>query len=319
MNTRPLPKWARFGAEIFGMAAIYYLVGRMSLLLAIPPGYATAIWPAAGLALAGVVAFGPQVCFGVFIGSFFITVWTSLDASSAASMAKSIAVATSIGLGAALQAQVGAFLLRRFAGFPNPLVAQERVLQFVGIGGIGGCLVNCTLGTATLWLAGFVRPENLFFSWWSWWVGDSAGVILFAPLALIWIDRSLPVQSRRRFTVTLPIGLMFIIAVTAYVIESRREQKVIARTFRARTALLTQKLQGDFTDDLEIADFLAGLFSSTNRVTPADFTNFCRRIMAHHGSIESLEWAPQVLETQRTGFEAAARQLGFRNFEITDP
>jgi integral membrane sensor domain MASE1 len=40
---------------MLGLAVAYAMLGRLSLLLAIPPGYATAIWPPAGLALAGVL------------------------------------------------------------------------------------------------------------------------------------------------------------------------------------------------------------------------------------------------------------------------
>ena len=42
------------------LAAAYYVVGRVALLLAIPPGYATAVWPAAGVALAGLLTFGSR-------------------------------------------------------------------------------------------------------------------------------------------------------------------------------------------------------------------------------------------------------------------
>lgn len=37
---------------VLGIAAAYYATGRLGLLLAIPPGYASPVWPAAGIALA---------------------------------------------------------------------------------------------------------------------------------------------------------------------------------------------------------------------------------------------------------------------------
>ena len=54
------------------MASAYAVIGRLSLLLAIPPGYATAIWPPAGLALAGVLTMGRRVWPGIFLGSFLV-------------------------------------------------------------------------------------------------------------------------------------------------------------------------------------------------------------------------------------------------------
>ena len=45
---------------MIAVALVYCLVGRMALLIAIPPGYATAYWPSAGIALAR--------CLGRFAG-----------------------------------------------------------------------------------------------------------------------------------------------------------------------------------------------------------------------------------------------------------
>ncbi|MBI2486838.1 MAG: response regulator [Deltaproteobacteria bacterium] len=49
------------------MAAVYYVAAKLALLLAIPPGYATAVWPAAGLALAGVLLFGYGAWPGILL------------------------------------------------------------------------------------------------------------------------------------------------------------------------------------------------------------------------------------------------------------
>src|ERR687887_679084 len=69
--------------ELIAIAAAYYAVGRLSLLLAIPPGYATAVFPASGIALAAALLRGYRVWPGILLGSFLINVWTSLDTASA--------------------------------------------------------------------------------------------------------------------------------------------------------------------------------------------------------------------------------------------
>ena len=51
MKATPFPRWAELPAKLAVIAAAYYVVGRLGLLLAIPPGYATAVWPASGIAL----------------------------------------------------------------------------------------------------------------------------------------------------------------------------------------------------------------------------------------------------------------------------
>ena len=49
--------WPELLAKLAAMAAAYYVVGRLGLLLAIPPGFATAVWPPSGIALAGTLLF----------------------------------------------------------------------------------------------------------------------------------------------------------------------------------------------------------------------------------------------------------------------
>ena len=99
----------------------YYTFGRLGLLLAIPPGYATAVWPASGVALAGLLLLGYRVWPGVLLGSFFVNIGTSFDASNTQTIIASLTLALCIGAGAAAQALVGTHLIRRFVGFPNTL------------------------------------------------------------------------------------------------------------------------------------------------------------------------------------------------------
>jgi integral membrane sensor domain MASE1 len=139
-----LPNIYRRLAELAAMAAAYYVVGRLGLLLAIPPGYATAVWPASGIALAGALLFGSRIWPGIFLGSFLINVWTSLDVTGTASVLKATGLAIGIGMGASLQAVVGAFLIRRFMQYPSTFVEGRDIIKFLLLGGPVSCLVNAT-------------------------------------------------------------------------------------------------------------------------------------------------------------------------------
>ena len=108
-NHPPAGLWGRSGffhriVQIIAVSLAYFLAGKASLLLAIPPGYATAVWPAAGFALASVLLFGYRVLPGVVIGSFLVNIGISFDSSSREAILLSMLLATSIGIGAALQA-----------------------------------------------------------------------------------------------------------------------------------------------------------------------------------------------------------------------
>src|SRR5919197_1706550 len=113
------------------LAAAYAVAGRLGLWLAIPPGYATALWPASGLALAGVLMGGARVWPGIWLGSFVVNLGTAFDATHAAALLTSIAIPTSIGVGATMQALVGASLVRCFVGFPSALTRGREIGTFL--------------------------------------------------------------------------------------------------------------------------------------------------------------------------------------------
>ena len=67
---------------VAGVAVAYYVSGRLALTLAIPPGYATAVWPAAGIALVAILVLGYRVWPGILVAHLFVNVFTAFDASS---------------------------------------------------------------------------------------------------------------------------------------------------------------------------------------------------------------------------------------------
>src|SRR5688572_5701313 len=55
-----------------GIAAAYWATGTLALFFVIPPGYATAVWPPAGIAFAVVVVYGARVWPGIVLGSVLV-------------------------------------------------------------------------------------------------------------------------------------------------------------------------------------------------------------------------------------------------------
>jgi integral membrane sensor domain MASE1 len=51
------------------LAIAYFATAKTSLLLAIPPGYATAVWPPSGIALAALLLQGIRLWPGIWLGA----------------------------------------------------------------------------------------------------------------------------------------------------------------------------------------------------------------------------------------------------------
>ncbi len=305
-------------ARIAITALAYVVVGRLSLFLAIPPGYATAVWPAAGIALALVLVWGTRVLPGIVIGSFFLNVPTSFDASSTDAIARSAALAASIGVGAALQAAAGAHLARARAGWPNLLARPGEVAAFLFWTGPVACVVSPTWGVSTLCGLGVLPWDNFAYSWATWCVGDTIGTVLFAPVLLLWIGPHAAESRTRRLSVALPLAGAFAALVLLFVLASGVEKRGIETEFGRRTdalaSALTRGLDG-YVDDLRVTQ---QFFAASGDVTRAQFAEFVTPLLTLHPGVQAIEWVPRVPAAERASYEAAARVDGIAGFRLTE-
>ena len=63
-----------------GLVVAYAVTGKLALLLALPPGYASAIFPPAGIAVAAALIAGRRSLGWIFIGSFLLNTWVGYSA-----------------------------------------------------------------------------------------------------------------------------------------------------------------------------------------------------------------------------------------------
>mgnify|MGYP000294745150 CR=1 FL=1 len=98
------------------LAVCYFIAGYIGLSLAVPPGYATVVWPASGVALAALLLRGPRICAGVWLGSAAINILHSFEGiTSVGEAILPLAIAAIVGLGACLQALAGWAMVQRLS------------------------------------------------------------------------------------------------------------------------------------------------------------------------------------------------------------
>lgn len=184
-------------------ALAYVLLGAVGLMLAIPPGYASPIFPAAGLALACALWFGHRVLPGVWLGSALLNLshaWLggTLDPGTAV-------VAVVIATGATLQAEVGRRMVNRWQGPAwRDLEREQDAIGFLLLGGVLACVLSASISVTGLYAVGIIERAKFSFTWWNWYVGDVLGVLVFAPLTLCLLNRPDGVWYERRRNLGLP-------------------------------------------------------------------------------------------------------------------
>jgi len=201
-------RWAVL-AQAALVAAAYFAAAKLALLVAIPPGYATAVWPASGIALAALLLGGSRLWPAVWAGSF----------AANFSIEGSLFAAALIASGSSFQAYVGAELVRRHIGLPCEFGRPADVLKFVGLAALAATIAP-TCALLPLALAHPLPGIELFRNWLTWWQGDATGIILVAPLVLCWV-----LPSAMRWTgARIAEGIGFAVALVAatYVVFSAR-------------------------------------------------------------------------------------------------
>lgn len=304
--------------KIIGIAFTYVVTGLLSLQLAIPPGYAAPVWPAAGIALAFVLLYGNRVWPGIFLGSFCVNILTSFDPGSITTILTSLFIPICIGSGAVLQALFGAFLIRRFAGFPTSLSNLINVFRIMVLGGPVACLVNSTLGVTSLVVAGILPWAIVFENWWNWYLGDFIGVIIVIPLVVVWTLELQEVQVRAKLAVAAPVCFAFLLTTLIFFNVLAQEKKRVELLFGRQTDHLILALQADFNTYIEVLYSIKGLYDASQDVERDEFRLFVSHLLDRVPGIQALEWVPRVSADELSLYENKARAEGYPDFHVRE-
>ena len=177
----------RYAVEVALLAAAYFAAAKVALLYAIPPGYATPVWPSSGIALAALLLLGYRAWPGVWLGAALVNFTVN------ASMPLALLIAS----GNTLEALVGAALVRRQVGIPYQFERSAEVVRFVAATVLAGA-VAASVAIVPLAVSHSLAGADLYSNWWTWWQGDVAGMILVTPLILSWCGRGAVAWTRRK-------------------------------------------------------------------------------------------------------------------------
>jgi PAS domain S-box-containing protein len=299
-------------------ALAYAAVGGAALLLAGPPGYAAPLYPAAGIALVACLVGGTAALPGVFIGALAVNAGVGLlrGADDLVSLGLLPAV---LALGATLQAQLGTWLLRRHVGLPLVLNAPRDIARAGGLGGPVACLASATVATAALALAGVIDRDAWLLTWATWWLGDTLGVLIAAPLVLTLVGRPRDDWRPRRRTVGLPLlaalGVLALAMQELRGIDAARQRDRFTHDATQLAVLVQQRLQ-EALHALQALDAAARVAGQPP--SPAQLQQASAWWLAQLDSLQAVGVGHRVPLAAVDVFEAQARQEGPPDFRVFD-
>ncbi len=162
--------------EIIIGGGVYFAAAKLGLKLAFFHPSATPVWPPTGIALASLLLIGYRAWPGIFLGAFLAnlttrgTVWTSLG----------------IATGNTLEGLIGTYLVNTYANGSHTFNRSQDVFKFAALAAIVSTTVSATIVVTSLALGGFAAWADYRPIWFTWWLGDAAGALIFTPLLVLW-------------------------------------------------------------------------------------------------------------------------------------
>src|SRR5258708_1222150 len=193
MQSRRFSTLPAIGILIF----VYFIAGKFGLMLASLHGSASPVWPPAGIALAALLVLGYRACPAIFLCAFLVNVTT------AGNVATSLAIAS----GNTLEAVCGAWLVNRFAGGTTVFDRPQGVFKFA-LAAVVSTIISPAFGVTSLALAGFADWRNYGAIWLTWWLGDTTGDLLIAPLIILW---SIALKPRCNRRAAVEVGILLLL------------------------------------------------------------------------------------------------------------
>jgi PAS domain S-box-containing protein len=154
-------------------STLYLFTGKLGLWVPFTSGNVSPVWPAAGIALAAVLLWGPRVWPGIALGAFLVNFWSPVPAWAAVG----IAVGNTAG------AILGGYLFRRITrmslSFSNVMDVAALITAAVV-----SPIPSASVGSATLFLTHVQAWSSVGSAWRIWWLGDAMGMLIVTPLFL---------------------------------------------------------------------------------------------------------------------------------------
>ncbi len=300
------------------VAAIAYAgIAAATLVLSRDVGLAAPLWPAAGVAFALTFQWGRSTAVGIAIASFGVNSTMLLLGDADAGTA--LGTASLVGLGAALQALAGSELVRRVVGSHPALTRGSQILAFLLLAGPVASLINPSIGVLAELANGVIAWEQGGISWLTWWVGDVAGVVVFAPITMMLLSQQEDVWRGRRLRVAGPSLVATALLLGAFVQSQSVEEERIHLEAQRISAMAVRDLQDAVTRHSEVLEGIRGLMVSSESVDAQEFQDFTERALARFPNLQAISWNPVIPAADRAGFEQLQRQQqGMADYRVTE-
>jgi diguanylate cyclase (GGDEF)-like protein/PAS domain S-box-containing protein len=308
----------RFALRIFVLALVIFTGGWLGMQLVVPPGYASPLWPPAGMAIGCLLIMGRQFWPGVFLGAVGSQFYAAIQFSGHLDI-NGISSAVLIAGGSTLQAVLAIHLCSKWVarGVPT-LDAPKQILLFSALTGPVSSLTSASIGVVSLVGLDMLPSSEAWLSWFNWWIGDTLGALLITPLILCLGAKPKKLWQPRRFSVAIPLLLTLIVISVIFTGVYNSEKIRTQMEFDGNAASINRLLVDSTHHIIDNTLSLADLFNASSKVDRNTFAKFTQSMQIRHPEIQALEWLPKVKADDLESFEQLVQAEGFSDFKVTE-
>lgn len=306
-------KLLRYGLEFVSLFLAVVAASLAAAELASFTGFASPVWPAAGIAIAALAARRISLWPAVFVASWLVNFWQLLELQDTSATVQ-LLLPCSIAVGSTLQAVVAALAIRRFIAQPLALVEQQDIFRLLIIVPLA-CVVSTSIGNAALVQLGLLASNELLFSWLTWWTGDTVGAFIMIPLVLTFIGQPRENWRNRKALAGMLVILLAVCSMISLYI-SNQEQERIEQDFVSQADRESLTIKTIVESYRHAVYPMAGLFGLKPDTDIAEFNYLAGPVLAQYPGMMALSFNPIIKGQQREKFERQIRELGYENFQI---
>jgi len=185
---------------------VYVATCKLSLVVQTVTGRGTQIWPAAGIALAGILIWGPSVWPAIFLGTLAVH-WINNDP-----------VYPFVGpaIGNTVEPLIGAYFCSRQLDFHKSLDRPLDIMRFILGAALLGSLAGALIGVPWIAHSGYHKTNLFYFI--QYWAGDYVGMLIMAPIFLVFSTPNRLARFTWKNIMTVELLLFVLLVAGAFIL-----------------------------------------------------------------------------------------------------
>jgi|GEM_PF-2472852 len=268
------------------------ITGYLSLLLVIPPGFASLIWLPGGIALGVVIIWGLRYLPVIAIGAFLLNIYTTHMHAQLGFQGH--IVCALLVIAPLLQIVVAWVLINRSMDIKKPFKKIRDIILFAFFAGPVASLVSASFTVICLLLFHIITKETIFFNWFALWVGRSIGVLIISPI-LIMLHSTKQVNRTQVYVFFVsPLIIVCLAILSVFIIVNRYEFNRVQYVFNVMGNNQAQGLKNYFDKAVHQTTDVGEYVLTHPQVSGVQLNDYISGLLSYHRSIMSIGWMNQA-------------------------